>query len=658
MSTPTAAPLVARGRRVVELDGLRFVLVIAILFTHAGIGQGGWPAVDTFFMLSGFLIAGLRIDDAGRPRALRTFLGRRFRRLLPAFLVCVMTVSGLLLLQVVSVPGPPELPLREGFWSVLYVGNWYEITSGAGYWAQFVRSPFGHLWSLSIEEQFYLLFPVVMIATRRWSLSARTWVLGVLAALSAGWAITLAVQGAAIDRIYYGTDTRAFSLLLGATAALVTARPRVSGWLHAHGRGVTAVGVAMFTALVVINCTVPGGSRSLYYGGLQATTVVECLLVVSIAVGNPVLSPMLKWAPMVWLGERSYGIYLWHLPVFAFMPDGAHHPWRTLLIGSPIAFGLGALSSTLIEQPFMRNAPRPAQPTAARRPRALAMASVGATFALAAFGLAWAIPRAAQPRDTLKVDTATPPPVIDGRALSPTVAFADATPTTLPPVQHLMVLGDSMAVTFANTLQIPGMEIINNAAIGCGSLTVDFGRLDNQWLPRTDRCKQWRNRTWAVPLPRADATLWMWGAWDLYDVKVNGRELNVGTPEYRDFLVGELQRATDELTAGGKRLFITSALCFPDNRIVDMYGRSRTQNAIIRDFVRTHPAVTYLPLNDFLCNGPTAVKVNGTDPRPDGVHFSIETSKLVWAWLLPYLRGTKAAGVPDDSKIGETAARQ
>lgn len=655
MSAKVATPLIRRGRRVPELDGLRFVLVVAILFTHAGIGEGGWPAVDMFFMMSGFLIAGLLLDDVWRDRPLSTFLSRRVRRLLPAFLACVMIVSGLLMLGVVSVTGPPEQPLRQGFWSVLYVANWYELSSGAGYWAQFVRSPFGHLWSLSIEEQFYLFFPLIMIAIRRFTLSTKTWMLAGLTVLSGVWAITLALTGSTIDRIYYGTDTRAFALLLGATAALLTARPGVGDWLGQRRRPVTWIGSGAFVALLVINATVQGGSPGLYRGGLQATSVLECLVVVSLAVGNPWMSPILRSAPLVWLGERSYSIYLWHMPVFALMPGVQGHPWRILLIGTPIAIGIGALSYECIERAFLAGAPRRIAGAGRDGQRQIglsrSMLSVALVLALSAGGLAWASVEAARPHTTLELDQ--PAPVLDGAALAAsngsTNAFASATPTTIPSVKALMVLGDSMAVTFANTLQIPGMEIINNGQIGCGSINADENLLDGAWQKRNPGCRTWRDVTWLKPLPRADASLWMWGAWDLSDVRVNGKVYKVGTPEYRTFLEGELQRAADQLTADGKRLFITSALCFEDARIRDMYDRATTQNEILRNFASTHDRVDYLPLIDFLCDGPTAIKVNGEEPRPDGVHFSPETSVLVWSWLMPYLRGTRVA---DNSVAG------
>ena len=634
-----------RGHRRDELDGLRFLLVIAILFTHAGLGEGGWPAVDTFFVLSGFLIAGLLIDDAWRSNPLRTFVARRVRRLLPAFLFCVMIVSGLMLLDVVSVTGPPDQPLRQGFWSVLYVGNWYEIWSGSSYWAEFGRSPFGHLWSLSIEEQFYLLFPLLMLAIRRFRLGVQATICGALAAASAGWAIWLGFGHSTIDRIYYGTDTRAFALLAGATAALVTALPRVSERLRARPRVWIGVGVAALGGLVAINAMVAGSNSDLYRGGFQGTTVLEVLLVVSLAVGNPILGPLLRWRPLVWAGQRSYSIYLWHLPVFAFVPDGFEHPWRTLLIGSPIAIALGAISFTCIEQTFLRP---PVAQAGVRRPRPIAVASIVVTLALAAGGLAYATDEVNDPTTVLEV-AATPPPELDGSVLAlanGNDAFVEAAPPTIPPVQHLMVLGDSMAVTFANVLQIPGMEIINNGQIGCGSLDADRGFLSGSWQRRAPACREWRNQKWAEVLPRADATLWMWGAWDLYDVEVDGRKLMVGTPEYRAFLDAELTRAADQLTADGRRLFITSALCFEDDRIVDMNARALAQNAQIREFAAAHERVEYLPLVDFLCRDGVPVKVNGEKPRPDGTHFSKETSILVWAWLMPYLLGTKTADDP------------
>jgi len=646
---PASTALVVRGERNDELDGLRFVLVIAIFFTHAGLGEGGWPAVDTFFVLSGFLIASLLIDDSWRPRAFRAFVTRRVRRLAPAFLVCVMIVSGLLLLGVVSVTGPADQPLQQALWSVLYIANWHEIWSGSAYWANFGRSPFGHLWSLSIEEQFYFLFPILMIGIRRLRLGRQALVCGVLALASASWAIWLGFGTETIDRIYYGTDTRAFALLAGATAGLLAARPGVRERMRARRRLWTVLGVAAFVGLIAINALVAGSDPGLYRGGLQGTTLLEVVLVVSLAVGNPLLRPILRWRPLVWAGHRSYSIYLWHLPVFAFVPGGFEHPWRTLLIGAPIATALGALTYTFVEQTFLR----PPLPRAERRrPRPVALTSIAATIAVAAAGLAYAQHRVTEPTSVLDVESATPAP-LDGAALAATrqgaagaPAFAQAAPTTAPPVKHLMVIGDSMAVTFANVLQIPGMEIINNGQLGCGSLDVDRGLLDGKWQARSTACRQWRDSKWGEKLPRADATLWMWGAWDLYDVEVGGQKLYVGSPEYQAFLQQELARAADQLTADGRRLFITAALCFDDNRIAGMNHRAALQNEQLKAFADSRERVEFLPLDQFLCRDGKPVKVNGEAPRPDGVHFSTQTSILVWAWLMPYLLGTKSADAP------------
>ncbi|HKY15690.1 MAG TPA: acyltransferase, partial [Microthrixaceae bacterium] len=185
------SPVVDRRARIAGFDGLRALAVTAVVLTHARVNRGGWIGVDTFFVLSGFLIASLLMSDLGRGRPMREFWFRRARRLLPAFLLMIMIVCGLMLLEVVEVVGPPGQPFSQAFWSVLYVGNWYEVVAGSDYWTQFGQSPFGHLWSLGIEEQFYLLFPLIMWAAWRARRVSGLAVLAVITVASGAWALYL-----------------------------------------------------------------------------------------------------------------------------------------------------------------------------------------------------------------------------------------------------------------------------------------------------------------------------------------------------------------------------------------------------------------------------------------------------------------------------------
>jgi peptidoglycan/LPS O-acetylase OafA/YrhL len=604
------------------------------MVTHAGVNNGGWLGVDVFFGLSGFLIASLLLTDADRPRALRSFVSRRMRRLLPAFLTMVMIVCGLLMMGVVSVTGPADGPLREAWWSVLYVGNWYQVFTGASYWAEFSLSPFGHLWSLSIEEQFYVLFPALIVALRKLPLPRRTAVLGVLAGSAAIWTAAATFLFSA-SRVYYGTDTRMVSLLTGAFAAVFVANPRVRSALTARRRILAAAGSVAFTVLVLGAIFSDGASPTLGRGMIQAAALSEAVLVSALVFGAGLLGSALSWSPLVWVGRRSYSLYLWHLPVFVFLPDSLG-PWETLAVGSPIALMLAHVSYEMIEHPFRHTLPN------ARRRRTIAISTA---FAICAVGLPVAVAVEATPDQVVEVASA--PIVLEASALSAAVEDGSVPVVAADPVDSLMVVGDSVALTFVNVVQIEGMEIINNALLGCPTLSVDSGELDDKWEVRPDHCVDWRERLWTERGADADATLWMWGAWDLADVTVDGEVLRIGTPEYEAFLRSELQRAADELTTDDRRVYVTSALCHEDDRITEVQRRATVQNDIIEGFALETPRVIYLPLIDYLCDGSEQVRFSGQAPRPDGVHFSTETSKLIWEWALPYVTGRKQ--LPGDS---------
>jgi hypothetical protein len=205
-----------------------------------------------------------------------------------------------------------------------------------------------------------------------------------------------------------------------------------------------------------------------------------------------------------------------------------------------------------------------------------------------------------------------------------------------------MVVGDSVAVTLAAKVSVPGVVVDNEAVIGCAELRGQQLRLDGSWQTTSPDCRKFRDEQWPKRLGDADATLWLYGAWDMADTKVDGRVLTVGSPEFATFLRAELDDATRVLTAGGRRLFITSALCYDKARYPDPNGRASSINEILSGYAATHPSVTYLPLIDLLCDNGREVTVDGDAARPDGVHFSTPASVKVWNWLLPYLRGTRS----------------
>ncbi len=344
------------ARHLAALDGLRAVAVVLVVAYHADPDRfpGGFVGVDVFFVLSGFLITALilrEMQSRGRV-GLRRFWSRRIRRLAPALLAMVAVTSAITL----AVGNDTAAGLRSQVLGALtWTSNWIQIHEGWSYADASLPPLLNHLWSLGIEEQFYLLWPVLVLGLLTvTSRAASRWiVLGlalVSAALMAAWYIT-----ADPTRAYMGLDSHAFGLLLGAAAALGTAPHLLRDGFAAATEKVryTALGVIGLGVLVAYTLTVPWDSDRTFLGGLALANLATVGLVLAAANPTPV-ARVLAWSPLRWLGERSYGIYLWHWPLIVIITrlvPGEYRVaagWAAVLAAVPVA----ALSYRFIEMPI------------------------------------------------------------------------------------------------------------------------------------------------------------------------------------------------------------------------------------------------------------------------------------------------------------------
>lgn len=349
---------IRRGYRP-QLDGLRAVAVYLVLAFHAGMHRfaGGFIGVDVFFVLSGYLVTQLLLRglQSSGSVGLRRFYARRFRRLLPAAFVALVITAALF----AALASPAEVAdsldaFRAAF---LYVANWFFIHQSADYFgADINASPVVHFWSLAVEEQFYLLWPLILsglyVATRR---SARQWTLIRIAVAIGGlasvaWALHL--SGGDLNRAYYGTDTRAYQLLAGAFLALT---PRLFSPNERQRRLLAYIAPAALAAVFVL------GTSVLHFGVINrgiAITIVTAALIV--AIENTERGPvarLLSARPVVYLGQISYGTYLWHWPVIVVAtriakPDSA----TTTLVTILVATGIASLSYQILERPVRASA--------------------------------------------------------------------------------------------------------------------------------------------------------------------------------------------------------------------------------------------------------------------------------------------------------------
>jgi peptidoglycan/LPS O-acetylase OafA/YrhL len=369
-----AGPTAVTGHHLPALNGLRALAVFGVVAYHLQLGwaSGGYLGVDLFFVLSGFLITSLLLEEWVATRTLRLvdFWARRAKRLLPAlFLVLVALAAYLILNGRLGGPGANGLVDLSGLRgdalaTLLYVGNWHAIFAHQSYFAQFSSpSPLQHTWSLAIEEQFYLVWPPVLLVMLRFA--PKSWrrvgtVVAVAGALlSAGLMALLFHPGGDPTRIYYGTDTRLFDLMAGVTVAfLAAARPQpgpaARRALHVAGP-VAAVVLGVFWVVAGTPAGIP--RDPMFRGGFLGCAVLGALVVADARLlERGPFARLLSVPPLHFLGTISYGVYLWHWPILVYL-TGA----RTGLGSAPLdivrvaaTLALATASYYLVERPIRR----------------------------------------------------------------------------------------------------------------------------------------------------------------------------------------------------------------------------------------------------------------------------------------------------------------
>jgi peptidoglycan/LPS O-acetylase OafA/YrhL len=343
---------------------VRALAVLAVMGFHEGASElsGGFLGVDIFFVLSGFLITDLlvtRYDTLGR-LDLRDFWTRRARRLLPALAVMLVVVTA-----AASVTEPDqETSLRPALLAaVAYTSNWYQILHHVSYFDAFRQltapAPLDHLWSLAIEEQFYLLWPLILWFLL-FRLNGRRSRITVTLLAAAASALVMALQytpGGDPSAVYYGTDTHASALLIGAALALACPLASLASLPAAQTKRLDAAGVAGLAVLAWAIGHFSGNDPAVYPVGLiLAALAAGCL--VAAAAGNGVIAVITSVPPLRWVGVRSYGMYLWHWPVIALAAalagSGPTSAWAWV-IETGITIALAAASWRFIETPILQN---------------------------------------------------------------------------------------------------------------------------------------------------------------------------------------------------------------------------------------------------------------------------------------------------------------
>ncbi len=656
--------------RVRALDGLRGVAVLAVLLFHDGHLRGGYLGVDLFFVLSGYLITSLLLLEHGRRGRvrLRRFYERRARRLLPALGIALVGVA----LYAVVYAAQSELSrIRgDGIATLFYYANWREIVTKQNYWDLFrAPSPLQHSWSLSIEEQFYAIWPLVVLAVLARVRSARAVFVTALALATGGAVFTLVEAAHHGDQrlLYYGTASRAPALLLGAAlAAAVVQWGTVTSRRWRAALEVLAVVAAAYLAYAWTHQS--GSGLSLYRGPLLLCGLAATVVIAAAAHPRPgPIAAVLSWRPLVGAGLISYGLYLYHWPLYLVLTSSRTglSGWWLLLLRVAVSVAVAVVSYLLVEQPVRKGVPR-------RAGRALALlgsATVAVVVVLVVATAFTPAPISANPSAASgwprAVAAVTPsvgarPYLPPGNwalltnaceTARPLPALQPIGPTTQP---RVMVVGDSVGCFVGAGLDVRQQRehvvTLNRSTVGCPLVASDRQRDTDGTVGRSPvACIDAMGP--AVATFRPDVAVLMAGGLDVAEPEIAGRFVAPCDPAFESWYRAGARRSIDVLAAGGAPVVVVSIVHPP--LVIDVgpgisvpseyQGWTDCENRALREAADAAGA-RWLDLDAYLCpQGHCRASLGGVTLRPDGRHFQGPAANVVAAWMLP--RVLSLAGV-------------
>ncbi|UUI67410.1 acyltransferase family protein [Aeromicrobium duanguangcaii] len=634
-------------RRVAALDGIRGSFMVLFMAYHFGLTAvtGAWTGINVFFVLSGFLIARLLIAERERFGRvdLLGFYRRRARRLLPALVALLVVVAVWALL---FADDATRRQLRGDLVATLgFVMNWRLIGDADQYFAEFgSASMLRHAWTLSVEEQFYLVVPL-LLAILAWFHSRRVsvLVLASLALLSAWWTAQVGVADASAQaHAYYGTDTRAQSLLVGVILAYVVAGRGRSPRTAPSRPLVESVAWLAFAGTVAAMLFVPPMSPLFFdHGGLLVQSAVVAVLVWACVVRSDLsLQRLLDWRPFTYLGERSYGLYLYHWPIKLWIERG----WpeigtaAEIVVGCLITIALAVVSYRYLERPVLDHGLRGLVPRWGR-PAWLAVGAPAGVVVLALMvGQVPATGQAVDPANvpTLRADQA---PYVPGSEPATIAVFGDSVP-------------DRLAESFPQQ-QYEDLTVVSLAQPGCDLLD---SRLAYRHVEQTPECRAGK-RDFAsnVRSAGADTVLVMVPTFAAIPHEdPEGRPVWLESRQFRRQILDALDRLRAGADEAGAVMQVATLPCRDPRQLATIPGISgyvadhpevidaTAEPTTVNGWVRTWAAARDVPLVDLYaalgCGDGPVQKIHDVTLFTDGLHFDAEASIMVWSWLAPLVR--------------------
>jgi peptidoglycan/LPS O-acetylase OafA/YrhL/lysophospholipase L1-like esterase len=702
--TIVSRPPEAHGFRYAPgLDGVRALAVLSVVAYHIGttsdaiVLPGGFLGVDIFFVLSGYLITSLLVVEAQQHHgriSIKQFYIRRARRLLPALFALLLVVGAI---GAFWLPQQAARLRGDLVASLGYVTNWWLVAENSSYFGAEGDRPqlLTHLWSLAVEEQYYLVWPIVLIVFAK--TRAPRWVM--LFVLAAGIVASTAAAAVMYDpfsdpsRVYYGTDTRALAPLLGAALAIAVCPWRHRERLPPRTRHLLdALGIFALVLLAVVAAMLHDTDDALYLGGFLVIAALGAV-VVGVA-GHPgtALGEMLGTQPWRWLGERSYAIYLWHWPVCVLSRPGVDVPitgWANAGLRIALTIVLADLSYRLIETPIRRNgliAPFKARGAAkaaiavavaagarragagARRVGAQAhraaasrvpvFRSVALMFVMVVGGSAVGVQLSTAagaapvggPVDAAPDRTLGPLPYASQSSAPPS---PDSSPTAkawplIPKGSKVAIFGDSQGSTLI--LNRPAdlgeyIEAHDVTITGCGILLGKVASSTGERRNLSSNCPNWLSE-WQSDAQRLrpDLAVIMLGAWDVFDLILDsGDTLTFGTPEWDAHYTDAVRSAVDAVLTGTDSVAFSLLPCYRPIRASAGFwpergddDRTRHVNELLKSIAASYPTGVYTvePPTDF-CTDPNIA--TNTSYRWDGIHYYKKGAALYFSAVLPQI---------------------
>ena len=653
------------------LDGVRAFAVVAVMLFHGGVGHlgGGFMGVDAFFVLSGFLITSLLIGEWRQTLTIKlgAFWARRARRLLPALLMMLLFVA---FFAAVIVPKGTYGALRlDALSTLLYVSNWHFILVSTNYFAQqnvANGSPLLHTWSLAVEEQFYLIWPLVVLGVMYLTKSLKAlFALCVAAAIaSAVWMHAVYDNGLNTNRAFLGTDTRSQCLFVGCALAvglvLLAQRSHEQGrlekgelWRPASRAGVAAcaaLGLVGAVGALVIWFATPALSSFPYDGGFFLIGLsVGSVILAAVAAPRSIVPRFLSLTPIRYVGRISYGLYIWHWPIFIWL----NHErtgllgWELFAVRAAVTFAVSVVSFHLVERPIRMG-------TFVSQWRAWLVVPAGVGAVVFALVAATTTTPAVAGIPATGIGT-------NGGPTTTTTTVPGAPPSAQP--VRVLLFGDSVALTLGLGLSLEqnkyGYVLSDKGILGCGVVNGPevevLGEQDStpaacngsQFVPGEPETSQPWPYQWlsAMGEVKPNVVVLLAGRWEVVDRMYQGQWTNILNPAFAAYVKQQLNQASALVTATGARMVFLTAPCTDEGEQPDgapwpedSSERLNVFNQLVRQVAAEHPTTdSVVDLDAATCPGGNyTTSIDGVAiRRSDGVHFTIAGGEYLAPKIMP-----------------------